>query len=404
MTAKFKRMISFGIALAACFSICAFLCVCRPACAQKGPPSGLDKAAVLQILRSGTIGDQKQQFEDYFKKSFFPQFESSAGSFDKFFKLRSQLRVFLVTGKSGAAHDELNRMVLEKMTAILRKGEPAAKINALLVIGELNENDEPLKVKPLSESFALLWKIVQAPKVKDELKQPAMIGIERFAAASAIPPATKDAVSKWMLDLVKQSTPPANRSPEVHSWMRRSAGQVLAKLGSPGPNNSVLNAFTAIADDPKVRPTLRCEMVQLVGQLKYPTGAKVDLKSLANSMAYDMIEVCNQELDAAKTAKTVRNPRLKLIMYALCSARDGLAGLQSAAADTPHKKFVSDAYSKFKSLHAELDDPDLKESSVADEVSQKLKDLQTVLGPRAAAKDEVATADRKEKLAEPVKK
>jgi hypothetical protein len=404
MTAKFKRMISFGIALAAGISPCALWSTRALAWAQKGQASGLDKSAVLQILRSGTISDRKE-FEDYFKKSFFPQFENSTGSLDKFFRLRGQLRVFLVTAKSGAAHDELNRMVLTKMkTIVAGKGETGAKVNALLVIGELNENDEPLKVKPLDEAFPLLWAVVRAAQFKDELKIPAMIGIERFGAAGAIPPATKDAVSKWMLDLVKQPTPPANRSPEVHNWMRRSAAQVLAKLGSPGPNNSVLNALTAIAEDPKARPTLRCDMVQLIGQLKYPTGAKVDLKALSNSMAYDMIEVCNQELEAAKAAKPVRNPRLKLIMYAVCSARDGLAGLQSAAADTPHKKFVSDAYSKIKSLHAELDDPDLKESSVADEVSQKLKDLQTVLGPRAAAKDEVATADRKEKLAEPVKK
>jgi hypothetical protein len=69
--------------------------------------------------------------------------------------------------------------------------------------------------------------------------------------------------------------------------------------------------------------------------------------------------------------------------------------LQSSAADTPHKKAVADAFNKVKSIYAELDDPDLVEDKLATELSQKLKDLQTVLGPPTAAKEEVATTDPK---------
>lgn len=150
---------------------------------------------------------------------------------------------------------------------------------------------------------------------------------------------------------------------------------------------------------------LRCEMAQLIGQIKYPVAAKVDLQSLSNAVGHSTIDICNQEIESARAAK--HRPNLQLIMYALFSAREGLAGLQSSAADTPHKKFVSEAYSKVKTIHADLDDPDLSAENAAAEVSQKLKDLQAVLGPPAAAVKEavkeVATAEAKEKSAESAK-
>jgi hypothetical protein len=213
--------------------------------------------------------------------------------------------------------------------------------------------------------------------------------LERFAATNSIPANKKDAVAKFMLDLVNQSTPPGTRTASGQDWMRRLAGQILVKLGPPAPNDAVLKAFQAIAADPKARPTLRCEMLQLMGQLKYPPASKADLKAVANSIGYDAIEICNQEIEQAKAAN--RNPSIRLIMYSLYCAREGLSGLQSSAAETPHKKAVAEAFNKVKSIHAELDDPDLVEDKLATEVSQKLKDLQAVLGPPSAAKEEVAT-------------
>lgn len=392
MSAKLKHVTRGELARAGLLAICAFWSLCAPALAQKDAPKGLDKTAVMGILRSGTIPpDQSKAFEEYFTKNFLPQFATSAPNpTDKLYRLRAQLRAFQVMGRSGKAHDEVNKLTLAKMREIVLKGQDsAAKVNAMYVIAELNENDEPGKIKPLAENFGLLWNAAQ--KGRDELKVPALVGLERFAATNSIPAKHKDAVAKFMLDLVNQSTPPGTRTASGHDWMRRLAGQILVKLGAPGTNDAALKAFQAIAADVNVRPTLRCEMLQLTGQLKYAPASKADLKAVANSIGYDAISICNQEIEQAKSAN--RNPSIRLIMYALYNAREGLNALQASAAETPHKKAVADAFNKVKSIHAELDDPDLVEERLATELSQKLKDLQTVLGPPNAPKEEVATTD-----------
>ncbi|HEY2892741.1 MAG TPA: hypothetical protein VGJ16_00960 [Pirellulales bacterium] len=394
MSAKVKHVTLWELARAGLLSICAIWSLSAPALAQKDAAKGLDKTAVMGILRSGTIPpDQAKPFEEYFTKSFLPQFATSAPSpTDKLYRLRAQLRAFQVMGRSGKAHDEVNRLTLAKMKEIAVKSpDSAARINAMYVIAELNENDEPNKIKPLAENFGLLWSVAQ--KGRDELKVPALIGVERFADKNSIPANKKDAVSKFMLELVNQSTPPGTRTPSGHDWMRRLAGQILVKLGAPGSTDAVLKAFQAIAADPKARPMVRCEMLQLTGQLKYPPASKADLKAIASSIGYNAIDICNQEIDQAKAGN--RNPSIRLIMYSLYCAREGLSGLQTSAADTPHKKAVADAFNKVKSIHAELDDPDLNEDRLAADLGQKLKDLQAVLGPPTAAKEEVATTDPK---------
>lgn len=413
MTPKTVRVSLFHFAFAALLAaVVAWTAGTATAWAQKGAAGGLSKADVNKILREQNLPDtQKTAFQSYFKKEFFPPFNSSTpATYDKYFRLRGQLKIFLNTGRSGAAHDELNRLTLTAMKAIVAssKADMGARVNAIWVIGELNEVDEPGKAKPLQATFPFLFGVVKSPKFKDGskvpdgLKVPALAGLERFAAADAIPAAEKDEVAKLMLDLVNQQTPPANRTAQGHDWMRRGAARVLAKMGSTGPNNSVVKAFAGIVADPQARPTLRCEVAELLGQLKYPPAAKVDLQALSKLVGHQAVEIGSEELDRAKSLK--KTPSLQLIVYALYSAREGLAGLQGAAGDASQKQAIADLHKKFEIMHAELDDPELADDSIESEVRRRLSDLQNLLGPKAPpAKEEVAAARPKEPPSEPAK-
>ena len=190
--------------------------------AQKaGDAKALTKAEFMAILRGKAIGNQAD-FESYVTKEITSPFGVSGPPADRLYKLRYQLKIYLNTARSGQAHDELNRMTLAKMVAIIRDGKApdATKINAVIVMGELNDVDEPGKSKPLLDAFSWLWVITHSPKAKDELKVAAMLGIDRFAAAGTIPAAKKDEVAKSMLALVKQKDPPPKLSPDGHNWMR----------------------------------------------------------------------------------------------------------------------------------------------------------------------------------------
>ena len=78
--------------------------------------------------------------------------------------------------------------------------------------------------------------------------------------------------------------------------------------------------------------------------------------------------------------------------------------MQAAAAETPHKKQVADLYAKVKTIHAELDDPELPVNSMAADVAKKIKELQGMLAPKApAATQEVAAAAVEKKPVESAK-
>ncbi|MBI3837945.1 MAG: hypothetical protein HY288_08430 [Planctomycetia bacterium] len=297
------------------------------------------------------------------------------------------------------------------MTDLLRgkygQYDAAIKYNALLVIGDLNEKEGDAKTaaKPYPDSLAVLMLAAQSPKSRDYMKLAGLIGLERFAAASAIPQTKAAELTNSLLEMVNQQAPPANRSQEANDWMRRNAAQVLASLGSPGPDNNVVKAFEAVVADSDASPTMRCEFAQYFGQLKYPPAAKVDLSAVSNLLGHMTADICKQELDSAKLAN--RAPSRRIVMYSLYSAGVGIgassakSGLAAAAEGSPHQEFVDKVRTNVKSLYQWLDDPKFDEETLAIELGGRINELETVLVPRPTAK---LVSEQKEKLADPTQR
>jgi hypothetical protein len=355
------------------------------------------------MLRDGKV--EQPLFNDYFNKYLLPQFTAGqATSVDTYPRLRKELKIFSNTGKGDALKD-FNKLVLAGMKDILIKpNDQAAKVNAMLVLGDLTEMDGDGRPRPLADSLALLSAAAASPKFPDAVKLVAMIGLDRYAAAGAIPAEKQTSLSQMCLQLLQQAEPPAGRTKSGHNWMRRSAAQFLARLGSPGPNDSVLNAMLDIAADPQAPLTLRCEMAHCIGQLKIPAGTKADLRALANTLGHQAVEICSKEIDRAIDEKQPASRRV--LMYSVSSAREGVERLQSAAAGTDHSKFVAETAAKLKAMYLELDDLDLPDEGVVEALSTQIDELRTLLGPpvpTARQKDAVAAAPGTDKPIEPVK-
>jgi hypothetical protein len=223
-----------------------------------------------------------------------------------------------------------------------------------------------------------LFDSVQSPS-KDFMKVAGLVGLERFASFGAVPQANQAELIKAMLALVNQQTPPANRSPDAHDWLRESAGAVLANLGSTGPSNSVVKSFDAVISDAAAPAMLRCQFAQYLGQLKYPSAAKVDLTSLANSLGRMALDITKQELAGAKLAN--REPSRRIIVYAFYSAlvglvQNGKGGLVAPADGTPSEKQVAAVVSSVKLIHKRADDPDGDLTALATELNK----LELVVG------------------------
>lgn len=364
----------------------------------------LKKTDINRMLRDDKI--EQPLFDDYFNKYLLPQFTAQPVTADTYPRLRKELKIFSNTAKGDSLVD-FNKLITKRMKEIIASpnDSSAAKINAMLVIGELTEMSADNRPKPLGEGLGVLGNAVLSPKVRDEVKIAAMVGLERYAAAGAIPPGKgQDALSLYLLNLLKQKDPPTGRTPDGHNWMRRSAAQVLAKLGNPGPNNAVLTTMAEIAADPSARPTLRCTMAECIGQLKIPAGSNIDVRELANTIGHQALEICDAEIDRAVEEKRV--PSRRLLMYAVYSARYGVEKLQSAAAGTPNSKFVAETAAKLKSLYQKIDDLETKDDAVVSSIEPTLDELRKTLGAKtliAKQKDAVAAAVGKDKPVEPVK-
>jgi hypothetical protein len=188
-----------------------------------------------------------------------------------------------------------------------------------------------------------------------------------------------------LLKLVEQKEPPAGRDAAAHQYIRRGAAQILALLGNPGPNNSVVKAIEAAAMDPSAKPTIRCEMAQFLGQLKYPKTAEADVKRLATEVSHQSVDICKQELAAADSAG--RTPSKRMILYALDSAvrslGEGRSGLQAAVSGTPTQKAISNMSQKFKAVSAFISESETADTGLSLEIKGKVAELETQLNTLA---------------------
>ena len=297
------------------------------------------------------------------------------------------------------------------MIAILKAkdADSVAKCNATLIIGELNEQ-EMNPVKPYAQAFNALMIVLKTPKFfKDEVRVAALVGVERFAAYGAIPADKKAAVTALLMEQLKQATPPPGRTVAGHNWLRRNAAQILAALGSPGPDNGVVTAIESIVADPQVRMTPRCEMAQYLGQLKYPTGAKIDYEGLAGLIGHQTVDICSREVESVTSnsqfLSATEDARLhRFLTYVVhCSLQalegpDAKSGLLAGAAQDPNRDFVDSVRGKLKGLYTSLEGA---ETTDLVDVRNRLSELQGILPPKPAAKSEVAPSAQPDKATDP---
>lgn len=370
--------------------------------AQKG--GGVSSTEIRAILSEGTLSaSQKSAVTKYFEGTFFPQFvkPGRGSSLDDLPRVRKDLRTLCRVAK-GAARDHLNQITLDAMKKNLKgkfdQNDAAIKYNSVLAINDLNVDD----TKPLPAALPVLLDILKSPSQKDYLKTAALIGLERFAAADAIPKDKAADVTQALLAIVSEPQPPAGRDATVHTYLRRSAAQVLAAMGSPGPGNNVLNAFEAIVADPAARPSLRCEIAQFIGKLKYPPSAKVDFNRLANLIGHQTVEICKHEVDLANAEK--RPASRQIIMYALFSSGVGMSGLSKSAGTSPAKGLIGSISSKLTALYKSLEDVDgTPDDEIASKVTTSLGEIQQLLTDKGAAAGPLVAAERQPKPTKPAK-
>ncbi len=287
-----------------------------------------------------------EQFDEYFNDYLLLQFAEPSSSPNK---IRADLRSkYFMQGRSGAPYARLNTLVFNMMKSIIITKFPpepkyyAVKYNAMLVIGELNEQESDAvakaPAKPLPEALEYMLKMVRNPKVPDYLRVPALTGIESHAKSNsdvALAPEARANLIKTMLDLLNQQTPPANRTADAQVELRRKAAMILGELGEAGTggNTEIVDALAATLRNIKNPPSLRCGAAEAIGGLRLPGGGRVDTGTLIHDLVDLATTVCRAEVKFSEANEIPPNRRrLASTLYSVKRGTFGLDGNHGVAA------------------------------------------------------------------------
>jgi hypothetical protein len=228
------------------------------------------------VLKSGKFesDEEEQKFADFYNLSLFPNVtnpenrqllkdDASARREDVITKLRYDLRACEKVPEQ-QVFNKLADLTLAYMTEIAADSRfhPAARVNAMLAIGEVNS---PKAAKVLLDT-ALSRRQLFAVRVA------AMTGLVRMAGPSGrgalSDPEIEPLILKNMVAFVKFHPPKGDRIDGIY-WMRGQAADVLAELGNGGSQNEVPPALLTMLNDKDLPIPLRSKAARALGKLNY---------------------------------------------------------------------------------------------------------------------------------------
>lgn len=260
---------------------------------------------------SPTIDDDKakRDVDNYYKRFYFPllthhkELSNWVDRRERFLKLLQQSNVTA----NAKAHDYVVNAAYE-VAATIAKGNyyPGARYNAMLLIGKLNAEEgvfvgESRKLPvPLIVALRLMLDEFEDPKQIDAVRMAALVGIQRHVDIDReakseeqrrlvgkdpeSPNSAETRIINVMSAVVNEKEPPKGRNREGQLWIRRSAVDILARLGSVGRGGRVVKLLDGLLADDTEAVALRCSAAEALGRLNYPKNAAYDAKDLAKKV------------------------------------------------------------------------------------------------------------------------
>ena len=272
---------------------------------------------VSRMLLAGKFANQQERevFDRYYKQYALARW-SRAEDRNKLTDYRKEHRNNLRTAGTGSrpadVHDYLNTLTLDFMSK-LAAGDgfhPAARVNAMLMVGELSEKEAASSSdipEVLPAALPELVKAVESPEQIDSVKVAAMVGILRHARLDGVKSqAAQGAVAKAVLPLVQAKAVPAGRSLQGHAWMRSQAAEILGEIGQASP--TIVEALAGQVGEKNTPFFARCAAAEALGNLSYSGVGNLDARKLAVPLAQFTVDAC--EAEAEKLHRGRLNARL----------------------------------------------------------------------------------------------
>jgi len=275
-----------------------------------------ERTNVSRILGAQAFGTgQEASFDAYYRNYALarwtvPERHTSLPEF------RRDLRNDLFRGKSGPPYDRLLSLAVNFLTNISGpEYHPVVRYNAMLALGELNVQEQPPGSRspavPLPQAFKVLLEAVKSSD-SDAVKVAALLGLSRHASAWAanrqqITAGIGDAQVREtqlipvLLDLAK-TPPPAGPSQAGRDWIRALAIDLLATLGTAGPNGSVVTTLVGLVGDKDTAMRVRTAAARALGSLDYQNFSALAPSQIASALGNLAIDISTAELARARAA------------------------------------------------------------------------------------------------------
>ena len=232
-------------------------------------------------------------------------------------ELRQRLKTdFRIAARAeAAAHQRLCRLVLAEMSAMAADARyhPATRVNAMLVLGDLNSR-EALSTNdvavPLPDTLPELLKAVErvgptAEGADHAVASVALVGLLRHAKSGIADNDARRDLVKQMHLVAAESEVPDGRHPAAHTWIRRRAVDVLEAAIRPGGGSADAAAAGLLRNlvvDRQVDLALRIDAAEALASLamsKNPTKEQPS-DAVAQGLGFLAVDVVRSEVSGSR--------------------------------------------------------------------------------------------------------
>jgi hypothetical protein len=305
---------------------------------------------INRIVRGASLAENEKIFDGYFVTYVFPLWtQTTEKSLNELPKERDKfIRNYLeMSAKNPAAHARLVDITHKKLTEIVQDSElhPAVRYNAILIIGLLNEI-EPNRgtgVKQMPEPYvpalSTLVEELKKPGNNEALRVGALLGVSRHLewdnfkqAMGKIKPDVRKEIVDELTSIVNTNVPPAGRSAEGQTWLRRRALEALrhANAVTVDPDFAIL--LDKIIGEDTEPMSVRCTAAEVMSHLNFPAPGP-EVSPMAKKLGYLALFACHTELLRLEGLKKKDEELLKVSGGA--TGGSGMMGMPGAGGMMP---------------------------------------------------------------------
>jgi hypothetical protein len=207
---------------------------------------------------------------------------------------------------------------------------PACRVNAALLLGELNQQEMSGRGRdisppvPLASAREELIKLLRDPNEDPGVQVAAMVGLVRHAKALAAANTGDENLIKEMVQVLQQQPSGNGSAAEALRWKQRLAIEAIGSFGNPGAL-PLIQPFVADASLPM---WLRCTAADAVGRMNYRNAGEVDQGQLAKSLGSLAVKAVKDQLGSLQT-HIRENPETGLERRPIAGVEGGEGGLEA---------------------------------------------------------------------------